>query len=53
MSIEANGKTFAYPFGPEECRISKIDSLAIAHTNTSRGYQTYRGYALQAASKTK
>jgi len=53
MSIEANGKTFAYPFGPEECRISKIDSLAIAHTNTSRGYQTYRVYALQAASKTK
>ena len=50
MSIEANGKTFAYPFGPGECRISKIDTLAIAHTNTSRGYLTYRVSALQAAS---
>jgi hypothetical protein len=47
MSIEANGKTFAYPFGPDECRISKIDTLAIAHTNTSRGYQNYRVSALQ------
>ena len=42
ISIEANGKTFAYPFGPDECRISKIDTLAIAHTNTSRGNQSYR-----------
>lgn len=50
MSIEANGKTFAYSFGPDECRISKIDTLAIAHTNTSRGYQTYRVSALQVAS---
>ena len=53
MSIEANGKTFSYPFGPDECRISKIDTLAIAHTNTSRGYQTYRVSALQAASNPK
>jgi hypothetical protein len=47
MSIEANGKTFAYSFGPGECRISKIDTLAIAHTNISRGYQTYRISSLQ------
>jgi hypothetical protein len=53
MSIEANGKTFAYPFGPDECRISKIDTFAIAHTNTSRGYQTYRVSALEAASNTR
>lgn len=53
MSIEANGKTFAYPFGPDECRISKIDTLAIGHTNTSRGYQTYRVSALQVAANPK
>jgi hypothetical protein len=50
MSIEANGKTFAYPFGPGECRISKIDTLAVAHTNTSRGYQAYRVSALEVSS---
>ncbi len=50
MSIEANGKTFAYPFGPGECRISKIDTLAIAHTNTSRGYRTYLVSALEVSS---
>jgi hypothetical protein len=53
MSIEGNGKTFSYPFGPDESRISKIDTLAIAHTNTSRGYQTYRVSALQVASNSK
>jgi hypothetical protein len=47
MGIEANGKTFAYSFGPGECRISKIDTLAIAHTNISRSYQTYRISFLQ------
>jgi len=51
MSIKANGKAFAYPFGPDECRISKIDTLAIAHTNTSSGYQTYRVSDLQVSSK--
>jgi len=51
MSIEANGKAFAYSFGPDECRISKVDTLAIAHTNTSRGYQTYRVFDLQVSSK--
>jgi hypothetical protein len=53
MSIETNGKTFAYPFGPDECRISKIDTLAIAHTNTSRGYQTYRVSELKVTSNPK
>jgi len=53
MSIEANGKTFAYPFGKGECRITKIDTLAMAHTNTSRGYQTYRVSALQVAANPK
>jgi hypothetical protein len=47
MSIEANGKTFAYPCGPDECRISKNDTLTIAQTNISRGYQTYRVSALR------
>ena len=42
MRIKANGMTFAYSFGPDECRASKIDTLAIAHSNTSRGYQSYR-----------
>lgn len=49
MSIEVNGKTFSYLLGLAECRITKIDTLAIAHTNTSRGYQTYRVSALQVA----
>jgi hypothetical protein len=53
MSIEANGKTFAYPFGPDQCRISKIDTLAIGHTNTSRGYQTYRVSELKVTSNPK
>lgn len=53
MSIEANGKTFAYPFRPDECRISKIDTLAIAHTNTSRGYQNYRLFDLEVTSNGK
>lgn len=51
MSIEANGKAFAYSFRPDEFRISKIDTLAIAHTNTSRSYQTYRVFDLQVSSK--
>lgn len=53
MSIEANGKTFAYSFGLDECRISKIDTLAIAHSNTSRGYQSYRVSDLKVASNPK
>ena len=53
MSIKANGKTFAYSFGPDDCRISKIDTLAIAHTNTSRGYQNYRVSALKITSNPK
>ena len=47
MSIEANGKTFSHRFRPGENRVSKIDAIAIAHTNTSRGYQTYRVSDLQ------
>ena len=53
MSIESNGKTFAYSFGPDECQISKIDTLVIAHTNTSRGYQSYRVSDLKVASNPK
>ncbi len=42
FSIEAKGKTYSHRFRPGEKRISKIDAIAIAHTNTSRGYRTYR-----------
>lgn len=47
--IEANGKTFSHRFRPDENRVSKIDAIAIAHTNTSRGYQTYRVSDLRVA----
>ena len=49
FSIEANGKTFSHRFRPGENRVSKIDAIAIAHTNTSRGYQTYRVSDLRVA----
>lgn len=49
FSIEANGKTFSHRFRPDENRVSKIDAIAIAHTNTSRGYQTYRVSDLRVA----
>lgn len=49
FSIEANGKTFSHRFRHGENRVSKIDAIAIAHTNTSRGYQTYRVSDLRVA----
>ena len=49
FSIEANGKTFSHRFRPGENRVSKIDAIAIAHTNTSRGYQNYRVSDLRVA----
>lgn len=42
VSIEAGGKRFAHRLRPHERRIDKIDTIAISHTNISRGYQTYR-----------
>ena len=53
FSIEANGKTFSHRFRSGENRVSKIDAIAIAHTNTSRGYQTYRVSDLRVAPQGK
>jgi len=41
ISIEAGGKRFSHPLQANERRISQIDTIAVSHTNISRGYQTY------------
>ncbi len=42
ISIEAGGRRFARTLRANERRITQIDTIAVSHTNISRGYQTYR-----------
>lgn len=42
VCIEAGGKRFSHDLKKNEMRIDRIDSIAIGHTNISRGYKTLR-----------
>ena len=42
VSIECGGKRFSYHIKKNELRIDKVDTIAIAHTNISRGYKTLK-----------
>ena len=42
VSIEAGGKRFAHQLRANQRRITRMDTIAVSHTNISRGYQTYR-----------
>ncbi len=42
VTIQCNETTASYHFKDKELRISSIDTIAIGHTNISRGYQTLK-----------
>ena len=41
ISLAAGGRRFSHPLQPHERRITQIDTIAVSHTNISRGYQSF------------
>jgi hypothetical protein len=42
IGIEAGGKRFTYRIDEKHLRVIGVDTIAIGHTNISRGYKTLR-----------
>jgi hypothetical protein len=42
VSIEAGGKRYSHRLEEDERRIDRLDTIAIGHTNISRGYKTLK-----------